>query len=158
MGLDIDLLGSDKASTADFADYQLVIVAPTSDREFKVDESLQQAVIDALNHGTSVLWIGGGIWGTFRTTSLPDAFGIRYVRQCSSTDLKVAGGSFVNMAGEADRLLWLFTRELGKVRAIAKGARKLRSRKAGHLEPFTRVALQLARGREWEFLDARHQP
>jgi DNA repair protein RecO (recombination protein O) len=51
--------------------------------------------------------------------------------------------------GEADRLLWLFTRELGKVRAIAKGARKLRSRKAGHLEPFTRVALQLARGREW---------
>jgi DNA repair protein RecO (recombination protein O) len=51
--------------------------------------------------------------------------------------------------GEADRLLWLFTRELGKVRAIAKGARKLRSRKAGHLEPFTRVALQLARGRDW---------
>ncbi len=51
--------------------------------------------------------------------------------------------------GEADRLLWLYTRELGKVRAIAKGARKLRSRKAGHLEPFTRVALQLARGREW---------
>ena len=39
MGLDFDLLGSDKASTADFADYQLVIVAPTSDREFKVDES-----------------------------------------------------------------------------------------------------------------------
>jgi DNA repair protein RecO (recombination protein O) len=50
--------------------------------------------------------------------------------------------------GEADRLLWLFTRELGKVRAIAKGARKLRSRKAGHLEPFTRVNLQLARGRD----------
>jgi DNA repair protein RecO (recombination protein O) len=50
--------------------------------------------------------------------------------------------------GEADRLLWLFTRELGKVRAIAKGARKMRSRKAGHLEPFTRVSLLLARGRD----------
>ncbi len=50
--------------------------------------------------------------------------------------------------GEADRLLWLFTREAGKIRAIAKGARKLRSRKAGHLEPFTRVNLLLARGRE----------
>ena len=49
--------------------------------------------------------------------------------------------------GEADRLLTLFTRELGKVRAVAKGARKVRSRKAGHLEPFTRVNLQLARGR-----------
>lgn len=51
--------------------------------------------------------------------------------------------------GEADRLLWLYTRRLGKVRALAKGARKIRSRKAGHLEPFTRVNLLLARGRDF---------
>jgi DNA repair protein RecO (recombination protein O) len=50
--------------------------------------------------------------------------------------------------GEADRILTLYTRERGKVRAIAKGARKIRSRKAGHLEPFTRVTLQLAKGRD----------
>jgi DNA repair protein RecO (recombination protein O) len=50
--------------------------------------------------------------------------------------------------GEADRLLTLFTRERGKMRAIAKGARRIRSRKAGHLEPFTRVTLQLAKGRD----------
>ena len=50
--------------------------------------------------------------------------------------------------GEADRLLTLYTRERGKVRAIAKGARKIASRKAGHLEPFTRVKLQLAKGRD----------
>lgn len=50
--------------------------------------------------------------------------------------------------GEADRILTLFTREQGKLRAIAKGVRKLKSRKAGHLEPFTRVQLQLARGRD----------
>lgn len=50
--------------------------------------------------------------------------------------------------GEADRLLSLFTREAGKLRAVAKGARKLRSRKAGHLEPFMRSALMLARGRD----------
>ena len=37
--------------------------------------------------------------------------------------------------GEADRFLVIFTRELGKVRAIAKGVRKPRSRKVGHLEP-----------------------
>ncbi len=49
--------------------------------------------------------------------------------------------------GEADRLLTLYTREQGKLRAIAKGARKPRSRKAGHIEPFTRVSLQLAQGR-----------
>lgn len=50
--------------------------------------------------------------------------------------------------GEADRMLTLFTRELGKLRVVAKGARRPRSRKAGHLEPFTRVALMLARGRD----------
>ena len=50
--------------------------------------------------------------------------------------------------GEADRLLWLFTRQMGKVRANAKGVRKPRSRKAGHLEPFTRASLLLAWGRD----------
>lgn len=65
--------------------------------------------------------------------------------------------------GEADRLLGLYTLEMGKVRAIAKGVRKLRSRKAGHLEPFTRASLLLARGRDMllitqaETLDA-HMP
>jgi DNA repair protein RecO (recombination protein O) len=49
--------------------------------------------------------------------------------------------------GEADRLVTLYTREQGKLRAVAKGARKITSRKAGHLEPFTQVKLQLARGR-----------
>ena len=49
--------------------------------------------------------------------------------------------------GEADRLLVLYTREHGKLRAIAKGVRKINSRKAGHVEPFSRVTLMLARGR-----------
>ncbi|HEX2696470.1 MAG TPA: DNA repair protein RecO, partial [Anaerolineales bacterium] len=34
-------------------------------------------------------------------------------------------------------------------RALVKGARKLTSRKAGHLEPFTHVKLQLAQGRSF---------
>lgn len=50
--------------------------------------------------------------------------------------------------GEADRLVTLYTREQGKIRAVAKGARKITSRKAGHLEPFTHVKLQLSRGRD----------
>ncbi len=37
---------------------------------------------------------------------------------------------------------------MAKLRAIVKGARKIASRKAGHLEPFTRVRLQLAKGRD----------
>jgi DNA repair protein RecO (recombination protein O) len=50
--------------------------------------------------------------------------------------------------GETDRFLTIYTRELGKVKVIAKGVRKARSRKAGHVEPFTRTQLQLARGRD----------
>ncbi len=50
--------------------------------------------------------------------------------------------------GEADRLLTLYTREQGMVRALAKGARKLTSRKAGHLQPFTHITVQLAKGRD----------
>ena len=51
--------------------------------------------------------------------------------------------------GEADRMLWLYTRKLGKVQAIAKGVRKMRSRKAGHLEPFTCSNIMFARGRSF---------
>jgi len=51
--------------------------------------------------------------------------------------------------GEADRMLTIYTRELGKVSAVAKGIRKPRSRKAGHLEPFMRSSLLLARGRSF---------
>lgn len=48
--------------------------------------------------------------------------------------------------GEADRLLVLYTPEKGKLRVLAKGARKPTSRKAGHLELFSQTQLLLARG------------
>jgi len=50
--------------------------------------------------------------------------------------------------GEADRILTLLTPERGKVRVVAKGIRKPRSRKAGHLELFTRTNLLIATGRD----------
>jgi DNA repair protein RecO (recombination protein O) len=54
--------------------------------------------------------------------------------------------------GEADRLTTVYTLNYGKLRLVAKGVRRLRSRKAGHLEPFTRVALLIARGRELDII------
>ncbi len=50
--------------------------------------------------------------------------------------------------GEADRILTLFTPHLGKLRVMAKGARRSTSRMAGHLELFAHSQLVLARGRE----------
>jgi DNA repair protein RecO (recombination protein O) len=50
--------------------------------------------------------------------------------------------------GEADRLITLFSRDKGILRAVAKGVRRIHSHKAGHVEPFTRVSLLLARSHE----------
>jgi len=49
--------------------------------------------------------------------------------------------------GEADRILHVFTPQLGRVSAIAKGVRKAKSRFGGRLEPFFRVELVLYEGR-----------
>jgi len=49
--------------------------------------------------------------------------------------------------GEADRIVTLFTRDHGKVRAVAKGVRKTKSRFGARLEPFTRTGLIVYRGR-----------
>lgn len=50
--------------------------------------------------------------------------------------------------GEADRLVTLYTREQGKLRAIAKGARKPQSRKTGHVELFMRSHFLFAVGKD----------
>jgi DNA repair protein RecO (recombination protein O) len=54
--------------------------------------------------------------------------------------------------GEADRLLALFTPHLGRIRAVAKGARKTTSRLGGHVELFTHVQLMIARGRNLDYV------
>jgi DNA repair protein RecO (recombination protein O) len=54
--------------------------------------------------------------------------------------------------GEADRLLTVFAPRLGRLRVLAKGARKPTSRKAGHVEPFTYVHLLVARGRDLDIV------
>jgi DNA repair protein RecO (recombination protein O) len=49
--------------------------------------------------------------------------------------------------GEADRVLHLFSADRGRIGAVAKGVRKVRSRLGGRLEPMARVKLVLHRGR-----------
>jgi len=44
---------------------------------------------------------------------------------------------------DADRIIVFLTREYGKVRAVAKGAKKLQSRIAGCLEPLSHIRLEL---------------
>ncbi len=54
--------------------------------------------------------------------------------------------------GEADRLLVLLTPGHGKLRVLAKGVRKVPSRKAGHVEPFMRSQFLMARGRDLDIV------
>jgi DNA repair protein RecO (recombination protein O) len=49
--------------------------------------------------------------------------------------------------GEADRVLHLYSSTRGRINAIAKGARRPRSRFGGRLEPFFRLDLVLYEGR-----------
>jgi DNA repair protein RecO (recombination protein O) len=49
--------------------------------------------------------------------------------------------------GEADRILHLYTHDHGRIGAIAKGARRARSRFGARLEPFFQVRLVLHEGR-----------
>lgn len=49
--------------------------------------------------------------------------------------------------GEADRVLHLYSERRGRIGAVAKGVRRMRSRFGGRLEPMFRVTLDLHEGR-----------
>ena len=54
--------------------------------------------------------------------------------------------------GEADRILTLYTPDLGKLRAVAKGTRRPKSKLGGHVELLTHSQLMLARGRNLDII------
>ncbi|GGL10980.1 DNA repair protein RecO [Sphaerisporangium melleum] len=54
--------------------------------------------------------------------------------------------------GEADRIVTVLTKRIGKVRGVAKGVRRTKSRWGARLEPFTHVDLQLHTGRSLDVI------
>lgn len=54
--------------------------------------------------------------------------------------------------GEADKIVTLFSPALGKIRAVAKGIRKTKSKFGARLEPFTYVNLLLYKGRNLDIV------
>jgi len=54
--------------------------------------------------------------------------------------------------GEADRIVTLLTRGRGKVRAVAKGVRKTKSRFGARVEPMGHVSLLMYEGRELDII------
>ena len=54
--------------------------------------------------------------------------------------------------GEADRIITLLTRHNGRVRAVAKGVRRTKSRFGARLEPFTHVDVMVYPGRSLDMI------
>ena len=55
--------------------------------------------------------------------------------------------------GEADRIVTLLTRRTGRVRAVAKGVRRTKSKFGGRLEPFSHVDAQFYAGRNLDIVN-----
>ena len=54
--------------------------------------------------------------------------------------------------GEANLMVTVLTSEDGKLKAVARGARKTTSKLVGHLEPLTRIEMSLNRGAEFHYV------
>lgn len=54
--------------------------------------------------------------------------------------------------GEADRILTLFTKNQGKVKILAKGVRRITSRRGPNIELFNQVNLSIHQGRTFDIL------
>lgn len=65
------------------------------------------------------------------------------MRSYSSEGVVLARRSF----GEADRILILLTRDFGRLSFIAKGVRKVTSRKRGHIEVFSHIKFHASKGK-----------
>jgi DNA repair protein RecO (recombination protein O) len=57
-----------------------------------------------------------------------------------------------NTVGETDRILTIFTKKYGKVRVVARGVRKVSSKRAPHIEVFNRAVITLHKGKGMDTL------
>lgn len=54
--------------------------------------------------------------------------------------------------GEADRILTIYTKHYGKIRALAKGVRRITSRRSGSVELFNQAVIFLNKGKNLDLL------
>ncbi len=54
--------------------------------------------------------------------------------------------------GDADKIITLYTADYGKIDAVAKGVRRVKSRLAGNVEPLRHASFMLARGRNLDIV------
>ena len=104
MGVTYELIDVEQLNDIEFFKYQLLIFASSSKTSLTMSLAQEQSLVTAINGGTNVLWIGGGIWGSFKSTVLADAFGIRYVKQGSNEEIGVHYAGYRNLIGNLERM------------------------------------------------------
>ena len=53
---------------------------------------------------------------------------------------------------EFDQIISLYTKEQGKLELLARGVKKIISKNSAHLEPFSNVFIEIAKGKEIDHL------
>jgi hypothetical protein len=104
MGFPYNMISLEEIETRDLTHYQLIIVAGSSKQKLSLPSTAEKKIVNALHKGVNVLWIGRGIWGGFKTTNLPDAFGLRYLDQGWSLDMGIAKAQFKNLDNNVELL------------------------------------------------------
>ncbi|OUR71076.1 hypothetical protein A9Q78_10675 [Methylophaga sp. 41_12_T18] len=104
MGVTYEIIDVEQLNDIEFFKYQLLIFASSSTTSLTISLAQEQSLVTAINGGTNVLWVGGGIWGSFKSTVLADIFGIRYVKQGSNEENGVHYAEYRNLIGDLDRV------------------------------------------------------
>jgi DNA repair protein RecO (recombination protein O) len=71
-----------------------------------------------------------------------------YPKRYTSEGIVLARRNF----SEADRILVVYTKHFGKLSLLAKGVRKPKSRKRGHIEIFSRIKFSSSRGKSLDLV------
>ena len=105
MGYPYELIGPESVNTTNLDSYQLVVIAGSMEKKLPIDASMEKTFARAMEQGVNFLWIGRGIWGSFKTGDLQEAFGIRYIDQTWSDNEGISQACFQNIEGHTDSLI-----------------------------------------------------
>jgi len=98
LGYNYDIIDDDNIENKDIALYKMVVVVGDAMELLNINSNEEQNIVEAINSGVDVLWIGNGIEGT-NSVTLPNAFGITYLDQKSAESYNVVKMGWADIGG-----------------------------------------------------------
>ncbi|HZX49815.1 MAG TPA: hypothetical protein VFE94_01525, partial [Candidatus Paceibacterota bacterium] len=97
MGFSYDVISDEQITSTNLHNYQLVVVDGTSFELLDINLAEEQQIVASIEQDVNYLWIGAGIWGSFQTTNLPNAFGLQYIAEGTSPEFGVTEAEFTDL-------------------------------------------------------------